>query len=144
MCASNLRQIGQAILLYCNENNSTYPDTLGTLLLTEDITAEVFICPLTNVPRSTAPTTRAQADEIDSGKCTSYIYLGKGMNARTVPADAVIAYEPLSNHGGDGTNVLFGDGHVEFLNKTEAQTILTQVQSGARPVRWPTTQRAGR
>ena len=32
-------------------------------------------------------------------------------------ADAVnvIAYEPIQNHGGEGGNVLFCDGHVEFV-----------------------------
>ena len=30
-CASNLRQIGQAMLLYANENKGKYPDDLGTL-----------------------------------------------------------------------------------------------------------------
>ncbi len=29
-CASNLRQIGQAILMYCNENNHAYPRTRAT------------------------------------------------------------------------------------------------------------------
>ena len=29
----------------------------------------------------------------------------------------VVAYEPLENHVGVGTNVLFGDGHVEFIDK---------------------------
>ena len=46
---------------------------------------------------------------------SSYIYLGKGMNARTVSADTVVAYEPLSNHENDGSNVLFGDGRVKFI-----------------------------
>src|SRR5947207_4016677 len=44
-CASNERQIGQAILLYANENKQKYPDDLGTLVKTEDITPEVFLCP---------------------------------------------------------------------------------------------------
>ncbi len=86
-CSSNLRQIGQAILLYSNDNKGAYPrtimDTTGDpaptwgspqvatvgapdpfanptekpndvsaslflLMRTEDITAEVFICPSSN------------------------------------------------------------------------------------------------
>jgi prepilin-type N-terminal cleavage/methylation domain-containing protein/prepilin-type processing-associated H-X9-DG protein len=94
-CASNLRQIGQAILLYANENKQQYPRTvMGTgtggysptptwgtgnttastpdpfvttpahpesdsdvsaalflLLRTEDITAEVFVCPSSNAEK---------------------------------------------------------------------------------------------
>src|SRR5438477_11553460 len=44
-CASNERQIGQAILLYSNENKGKYPPDLGTLILTQDVTPEVFTCP---------------------------------------------------------------------------------------------------
>ena len=34
-----------------------------------------------------------------------------------VPFPTIIAFEPLSNHGGDGGAVLFSDGHAEFLMK---------------------------
>ena len=37
-CASNERQIGQAILLYSNDNKGKYPPDLGTLIKTQDIT----------------------------------------------------------------------------------------------------------
>jgi prepilin-type N-terminal cleavage/methylation domain-containing protein len=88
-CGSNLRQIGQAILLYSNENKGAYPRTIYTansnlsfhtdatnggtvvdpfkttspawtanindpimamflLIRTQDITAEVFVCPSSN------------------------------------------------------------------------------------------------
>ena len=74
-CASNLRQIGQALLLYSNDYNGAYPRvayvggadpkpvwgtdgqpndvsaTLFLLLKTQDITAEVFICPSSNAEK---------------------------------------------------------------------------------------------
>ncbi|MCC7293176.1 MAG: hypothetical protein IT449_14040 [Phycisphaerales bacterium] len=37
--------------------------------------------------------------------------------AIALPFVHVIAYEPLSNHGGDGGALLFSDGHAEFLMK---------------------------
>src|SRR5205823_6456516 len=111
-CAANLRQIGLAIVVYSNRNHGEYPDTFGRLVLSGDITNEVFVCWSTNDTRSAAPTTRAQAAEIDAGKHVSYIYLGRGMNSQTITTDTVVACEPLSNHGGAGMNVLFGDGHV--------------------------------
>src|SRR5579871_6144160 len=46
--ASNLRQIGQAILLYTNDLGGKYPDTFGDILLNEDLTSGVFVSPLSN------------------------------------------------------------------------------------------------
>ena len=37
--------------------------------------------------------------------------------SRNVDPSMVLAYEPLSNHGGTGGNVLFSDGHSEFVRK---------------------------
>src|SRR4051812_42098516 len=47
-CASNERPIGQALLLYAKEHAGHYPDSLPELLLTQDITPEVFVCPSSN------------------------------------------------------------------------------------------------
>jgi prepilin-type processing-associated H-X9-DG protein len=33
------------------------------------------------------------------------------------PAGEVVMYDRFENHSMDGGNVLFSDGHVEFLNK---------------------------
>src|SRR5438874_2006417 len=44
-CASNMRQIGQAILLYSNENNRAYPDKLQKPLVTQDFTSQVSTSP---------------------------------------------------------------------------------------------------
>jgi prepilin-type processing-associated H-X9-DG protein len=200
-CASNLRQIGQAILLYSNENRGAYPRTLwdlnkieptwGTpyeanpklgaskkadpfdpknsdvapspndvtaamflLLRTQDITSEVFICPSTGLDKfgfgggkNTAlhwtnwPGNKGIADHL------SYSYQNpyptKGAIARgwklnnSISAEFAIVADmnpgidalikvPLTagedavrignspNHGGEGQNVLYGDGHVEF------------------------------
>jgi prepilin-type N-terminal cleavage/methylation domain-containing protein/prepilin-type processing-associated H-X9-DG protein len=73
-CASNLRSVGQAMLLYANDNKGAYPratfvegalPTWGTaapapndvsaalfiLLRTQDITPEVFVCPSSNAEK---------------------------------------------------------------------------------------------
>jgi prepilin-type processing-associated H-X9-DG protein len=71
------------------------------------------------------------------GHC-SYIYLGKGLNDRTVAADTVVLYEPLTNHQGDGMHVLFGDFHVEWVPASIAQTILTQHAASTQPIRLKT------
>ncbi|CAN5476052.1 hypothetical protein BH09PLA1_BH09PLA1_10950 [soil metagenome] len=113
-CASNERQIGQAILLYSNDNKGKYPPDLGTLVVTEDITPEVFICPNSNtrVPKNWPQMNDQQKiDWVNSN--SSFIYLGAGMD-NSQPADAIVLYEQDRDHGPDGMNMLYGDGHVEF------------------------------
>jgi prepilin-type N-terminal cleavage/methylation domain-containing protein/prepilin-type processing-associated H-X9-DG protein len=208
-CASNLRQIGQAILLYTNDSKGPYPRTFystyaaggnyivnvsgnsatptltdpfqqGTsgasinsvpqalflLLRTEDITSAVFVCPSSNATPDTfgggTNTALTQINFTNLQNNLSYSYanpypdlnaLGSGykMVAGLEPSFAVAAdinpgtYSSNSNdvvmksaaspetidtnsatsdsrkgnsnnHGKDGENVLYGDGHVEFQN----------------------------
>lgn len=118
-CGSNLKQIGLAILMYSNEHGGQYPDRIEDLFLIGDLGSEVFTCP--TVYRTIAPgATFAERQAILSkGNHISYIYLGKGMNSKTVTAETEVAYEPLSNHGGVGGNILYGDGHVIWVNKAD-------------------------
>ncbi|MCP4245426.1 MAG: hypothetical protein GY778_00100 [bacterium] len=46
------------------------------------------------------------------------------VNPRTV-----IAYEPLSNHGGEGGNILFADGHVEFVRAQACKALIQTATS---------------
>ncbi|HEX3357256.1 MAG TPA: H-X9-DG-CTERM domain-containing protein [Tepidisphaeraceae bacterium] len=136
-CPSNLRQIGQAILLYANDHHGAYPDSVSTILLEEEVTSQLFICPTSNDTPATGPTTQAVAANLTAGGHLSYIYLGRGWTVAMTPANAIVAYEPLSNHGGDGMNVLFGDGHVEFLSAIAAKPILANAAPGNPPVTLP-------
>jgi prepilin-type processing-associated H-X9-DG protein len=191
-CASNLRQIGQAILLYSNENRGAYPRTafepgpvviptwgtgapttqpfsaegpasndvsaaLFLLLRTQEITAEVFTCPTSNAEKwdfgggaNTALNWSNWEGRPGIQKCLSYSYQnpyaddaavksGFKLNNDISPEFAVAAdINPGTsrganvlvisttasakdmkqgnsrNHDGDGQNVLYGDGHVEF------------------------------
>ncbi len=193
-CASNLRQIGQAILLYTNDSKGPYPRTpytnnaaslvpsvtaggngndpfsgsglvnnvpssLFLLLRTEDITSAVFVCPSSNASADTfgggVNTALNQVNFTSIANNLSYSYanpfpdanaLGSGykmvqglepafavasdINPGTYATnsdDQVIAVSTTSaasaqrlgnsnNHGKDGQNVLYGDGHVEFQN----------------------------
>jgi len=126
-CASNLHQIGLAILLYQQDHGGLYPSSLGEIAANEPIGAAVFTCPSSNdeASASTAPT--ALAADIDAGPAghhCSYVYLGRGLTAKTVTDATVLCYEPPDNHDGTGCNVLYGDGHVEWLTKAEAATRL--------------------
>jgi len=129
-CASNERQIGQAILLYANENKGKYPPDLGTLVKTEDITAAVFVCPSgeQGVPSAMA------ADEAATwvNQNADYVYLGAGQKS-DLPADRVVLYEKPGAHGGDGMNLLFGDGHVEFYRTAAAMQVISAQQAKDNP-----------
>jgi len=194
-CASNLRQIGQAILLYSNDNAGAYPRTRATagrvvtptwgtgasatnpfnadgpepndvtaalflLLRTQDITAEVFTCPSSNAERDPATFTGAgtttqptigPSNFHDVKKNLSYSYQNPYPNDgaverkwhldNAIPAEYAVAADMnpgttgdghnvlavtvkssnqqmkqgnSANHDGDGQNVLYGDGHVEW------------------------------
>jgi prepilin-type processing-associated H-X9-DG protein len=133
-CASNLRQIGQATMLYANDHQGRYPDTIGELM-EEDITTAVFICPGSNdEPAAAAATTQATAANIHSGGHLSYIYLAKGLT-NTGQTNLVLVYEPLSNHQNRGMNVLFGDGHVEWFDLKQATKWLAELNAGHNPPR---------
>ena len=132
-CASNLRQVSQGVQMYANENHGLFPPDFETLLLTQDLTSEVFVCYCTNHERATGPTTQAVAEQLSAGGHLSYVYTGRGMDWQT-PRGAVLAYEPLANHG-DGANVLFADGHVEWLDAAHMTALQAELAAGHNPPR---------
>jgi hypothetical protein len=190
-CGSNLRQIGQACLLYANENKGNYPRTMYKpgeavaqytgvegkdpfaengapkvndmtspfflLIRTQDITPVVFVCPATDMqPVKFADGKTAldygnfkSEDQLTYSYANAYpdkgaINTGYRLNATTSaefaiaadmnpgtfgesdvtpakgPKDATAAQDAMRkanslNHRGDGQSVLYGDGHVEFV-----------------------------
>jgi len=190
-CASNLKQIGLAILLYSNENRGQYPRAFylpgpdvkpvwgtGTtspnpftgpdpndvsaamflLLRTQDITSEVFTCPSSNAEKdnygggTNAAINRANFTDINknlsysmhnpypsdgvipesdkvwwTNSMSAEFAVAADLNPGIVGADDNVLqpnntssgkdmkFANSNNHDGDGQNVLFADGHVEFL-----------------------------
>jgi predicted Zn finger-like uncharacterized protein/prepilin-type processing-associated H-X9-DG protein len=146
-CASNLRQIAQAMLLYANDNRGAYPPTPDLLLLTQDITPREFVCPSSDeTPASQADVDAAKAN---SGKTIltqghdSYVYLGNGFNTNCA-VEVILLYEPLSNHNNDGGNFMYGDGHVEFQGQAAAQALISELNAGHNPPRNSLQRRGGR
>jgi len=132
-CGSNLRQIGQAILMYANDHKGQFPATFDLLITDQEMSTEVFICPSTNdVSTKGATTQQIVAGFAKPGRC-SYIYIGGNLNTTSATAARIAAYEPLTNHRGTGMNVLFGDGHVEWLDVKAANYMLAELAAGRNP-----------
>ena len=45
---------------------------------------------------------------------SDYVYVAAGATS-SAGADEIMLYEKPGDHGKDGMNILFGDGHVEFV-----------------------------
>lgn len=124
-CASNLRQIGQAIAVYANSHGGRLPTDLQTLAVDSDLTAAAFVCPSSNdIPANiNKPSDWTEAFKPDSHEL-SYVYVGGGLGTSDVSSESVLAYENPHNHLDEGMNVLFGDYHVEWFPKSGADQII--------------------
>lgn len=122
--ASNLRQMGQAAFLYANANGGKFPADLATMYKQEDLSPSVFINPRT----STVPPPPGDKDSIAQWveEHSDYVWLGKGKTADT-PPDAILGYEKLDEVT-EGANVLFGDGHVEWMPMPQVQREIEKIK----------------
>ena len=226
-CGSNLRQIGQAMLMYSNENKGNYPrgiwvpgappvfseDTtnggtvrdpfagVGTsapndvavaiwlIVRTQDITTEVFVCPHSNAekddfggggtpaPGATAlnktsfsnlrknlsygfanpyPRTPASPSETpyrwDNTRGAEFALaadvgpgVGGGYDVTSPTTSSGVkemAKANSRNHQGAGMNVLFGDGHVEFVQNPFVGTQRDHIYTNSSAAGVPTSQKA--
>lgn len=113
-CPNHLRIVGQALLLYAMDHGGVWPSTLDELVAASDITPEVIACDVTKKP---------------------FVFVRAGIRASDLGGEDLAAYELLEYHDGQGTNALFGDGHVAWLSPEELKAAL------ARPVTGPATMR---
>lgn len=115
-CGANLKSIGMAMLVYANDNDGEFPTPgkwCDLLIEQADATEKQFTCPA--------------AEQKDTGSYAMNPAVEKmGINS---PADMVLIFESqpgwnqvggpelltIDNHQGEGINILFVDGHVEFV-----------------------------
>jgi prepilin-type processing-associated H-X9-DG protein len=102
--AANLRQIGQAVQLYVAENNGKLPATLRDA----NVEPAVLRSPFAADAAAPAGQEKPAADD--------YAYLTGGLKG-PVPPEVVMAYDAAELTRNDGANVLYGDGHVEWLER---------------------------
>lgn len=132
-CASNLREIGAAAQIFAIEHDGQLPDDI-TDFFNEDLIPGVFVCPATHdTPAAAGPTTQATGANVEAPGHCSYVYLGKYWMADELTPNVVVAYEPLKNHQSFGMNVLYGDGRVDWLNASEANKLLAELNAGHNP-----------
>ncbi|HYO10797.1 MAG TPA: malectin domain-containing carbohydrate-binding protein [Tepidisphaeraceae bacterium] len=106
--AQNLRDMGEALQIYANENKGKFAPDFATLLLTQDLEASVFINPRGATAAPPAGTREEQAAWANA--TTDYRFPAAGKSESAVD---VVAYENPAEMR-DGINILFADGRVEF------------------------------
>jgi hypothetical protein len=134
--AMNLHQIGLAILLYENDHNQAFPNSLVTLYRAEQVAPAVFV----DISTNDTPAEGATPDEIavnltKPGHC-SYTYVGAGLTDQTATGDTVVAYFVYGTNAifpPGSAEALFGDGHCMFLAPSLAADMLKKAAT-TRPV----------
>jgi prepilin-type N-terminal cleavage/methylation domain-containing protein len=147
-CASNLRQIGFGLIMYSNENNETYPSSTSNMaslnLLYPNYVSErmVFKCPSDNLVTLAENSNITVGNAFEKDECSyGYDDTHSPSNNPGVaiagdrPTNAAGATTPTAgsnspNHGGtvaavatgdgagDGQNLVYIDGHVEWVTTT--------------------------
>lgn len=136
-CMSNVKQIGMGLIMYANENNENYPSStvnntamasLNLLYDTYITDNRVFNCP--SDPLVTAASNAVMiVSTINGGQAFTQDQCSYGYDRSHTQADAadvaLVADRPgltfddntnTRNHNGRGQNVVYVDGHVEFVN----------------------------
>jgi prepilin-type processing-associated H-X9-DG protein len=120
VCATNVSSIGKAMMMYADDYNDMYPTPSKWCDLLEekaDVSPVSFQC-------KGAP---------NDGRCNYAMNKNIEKLGLNAPPDMVLVFETdpgwnqnggpelltLDNHNGEGCNVLFSDGHVEFIMKND-------------------------
>jgi len=121
--------------MYAMDHDGAFPPDFPTLLANEDLAPKVFICPSSKDEvdeplRTTRPTVKPRYT-LGPGHC-SYIYcVPPDFRDSTPNVDTILAYEPPSNHDNNGMNVLYADGHVDWV--AETGWIISELKAGHNP-----------
>ena len=118
-----MHQIGLAILLYNQDHAGSYPPTLDDLLRAEGLNAELARC----------------TDDGAVNPPPMYVYLGRDLTSDTADFTTVVAYTPLPWAAGRGSDVLFGDGHLDWVWAADLPAVLARGGPTTAPATRPAT-----
>ena len=130
-CASNLRQLGMAAMMYSAGNRGFLPPTIDHLvtMIPGPGGAQVLTCPACGTNPAKPPVTTTATNR------SHYHYVPPaGSLARVkTPARVVLAYEPPAHHDNRGMNILFCDGHVECIVGGAMPKVAAELAAGQNP-----------
>ncbi len=116
VCAANLQGIGNAMQIYANTNQDAFPPDFNTLIASGSVSPGQFICPSSEDDagsRNGAYVVNLAGGVPEEELRTCYEYIeGQKTNA---DSRNVLVYEKANSHDEEGGNVLFVDGHTEFV-----------------------------
>ena len=136
-CMSNIKQIGMGLIMYANENNEAFPQDTTTVVARPAMRSlnviydtyvsdnKVFNCPSdTTVTGATnaGMSVSTANDSFDQDECSygyDYTHIQNDDADVALAADRPPATPSATansaNHNGRGQNIVYVDGHVEFI-----------------------------
>jgi prepilin-type processing-associated H-X9-DG protein len=122
---NNLRQIGVALQMYVNDHKA-YPPDFGPLLAEKKLPIDSFVSPHagTKIPPEVR---RGQADEQANwvNSRSDFVYLGAELKPGADPKSILVYERP---DGRPGMNMLFADGHIEWIDVEAARQMIEKQQ----------------
>jgi len=109
-CVSYLKQVGLATMIHADEHQGQLPPDLETLIAGAKLPEKCLICPCL-------------------GTKDSYAYRGAGLTTKLQPQmtpQMILAHDRSANHKGQGRNVVFLDGHVEWVREERFQQLIQE------------------
>ena len=105
--SANLRGVGQSLAIYAHDNDGAFPPDLEALVVAGMCTPKQFINPSSGNVEPACDYYYVVWSCAEAGQ-------GEG-----VQVDWITAYSDPAFHAGEGANILYYDGHVEFVKEPQ-------------------------